>query len=291
MTVVDPEDAPPFSDSCWPVSVECVDDWYDTVLVAADPDADPPVEEHEEPKYTPRQQAYAAALAGQTMRMLTAYRVGGCAITVRPCQRDCVWPTWQVYPVRGYQGSTPWLPVNLGGQWINIGCGHSGGCGCSGVSEVSLHGPAGAVTQVKVDGVPLSPTAYRLDPGGRLVRLDGEQWPICQDLDAPDTEEGTWSVSYVQGVAVDGQGALAAGALAGQYVRACTGGDCDLPTTVTQIVRNGVTVTMAPGAFPNGKTGIKSVDAYLERWNPQGLRSAPMTVWSPDLNRPRGVGQ
>jgi hypothetical protein len=285
--LVDPEDPPDFTDSCWPVDVSCVSDWDDTVVVPADPDADPPVVQHTEPKYTDRQKAYAVALAGQTMRMLTAYRVGGCPITVRPCRRNCTWPTWQVYPVLGYSGSTPWVPVNLGGQWINIGCGHNGGCGCSATYEVALHGPASAVTQVKVDGVVLDPTAYRLDRGGRLVRVDGDGWPLCQNLDAPDTEDGTWSVTYRQGVAVDGQGALAAGALAGQYVRACSGTDCDLPKTVTQVVRNGVTVTLAPGAFPNGKTGVTMVDTYLERWNPTGRRSAPMMVWSPDVRRPR----
>jgi hypothetical protein len=56
---------------------------------------------------------------------------------------------------------------------------------------------------------------------------------------------------------------------------------------VTQVVRNGVTVTLAPGSFPNGKTGVREVDAYLERWNPSGRRGPPMTVWSPDLRRPR----
>jgi hypothetical protein len=285
--LVAPEDAPDFPDSCWPVDVSCVPFWDDTITIPADAEADPPVVEHEEAVYSDRQKAYAVSLAGQTMRMLTAYRVGGCPITVRPCRRSCVWPAWQTYPVRGYNGSSPWVPVNLGGTWINIGCGHDGGCGCSGVSEVSLHGPASAVTEVKVDGVALDAAAYRLDTGGRLVRVDGEEWPICQNLDAPDSEVGTWSVTYRQGVTVDGIGALAAGALAGQYVKACIGAECDLPSTVTQVVRNGVTVTLAPGSFPNGKTGIKTVDAYLERWNPTGLRSAPMAVWSPDIHRPR----
>lgn len=291
MTVVTPEDAPAFSDSCWPVDVSCVADWDDTVTIPGDPDADPPTEDTEAPKYSDREKEHAAALAGQTMRMLTAYRVGGCPITVRPCRSGCTWPAWQVYPVRGYVGSTPWFPVNLGGQWLNIGCGHGDPCACSRVSEVRLHGPASEVTQVKVDGVVLAADAYRLDPGGRLVRVDGEEWPLCQNLDAPDTEEGTWSVTYRQGVPVDGQGALAAGILAGQYVRACTGADCDLPKTVTQIVRNGVTMTMAPGSFPGGRTGIRAVDVYLERWNPGGHRGPRMAVWSPDLHRPRGVGQ
>lgn len=289
MTVVDPGDVP-FPDSCWPVDVSCVDDWADTILIPADPDAEPPVSEHTEPKYSDHAKAYAVALAGQTMRLLTAFRVGGCPITVRPCRAGCSERTWQTYPVVGFSGSTPWFPVNLGGQWLNIGCGCASSCSCSATYEVALHGPASSVTQVKVDGVVLDPSAYRLDPGGRLVRVDGEGWPLCQNLDAADTEDGTWSVTYTAAAAVDGIGALAAGALAGQYVRACTGSDCDLPQTVTQIVRNGVTMTMAPGAFPNGKTGIRSVDAYLERWNPTGARGRISRVWSPDMVRNRPVG-
>jgi hypothetical protein len=46
---------------------------------------------------------------------------------------------------------------------------------------------------------------------------------------------------------------------------------------------------MAPGAFPNGKTGVREVDAYLERWNPSGLRNRPAMAWSPDVDRPRPV--
>lgn len=286
---VDPEDAPDFPDPCWPVDVSCVSDWAETRTIPADPEADPPVVEHEEPVYSDRQRAYAVSLAGQTMRLLTGFRVGGCPITVRPCQSGCTESTWQTYPVVGFTGSTPWFPVNLGGQWLNIWCGHSGGCGCSATHEVALYGPASLVTEVKVNGDVLDPSAYRLDPGGRLVRVDGEGWPLCQNLDAPDTEDGTWSVTYHTGLPVDGIGALAAGALAGQYVRACSGSDCDLPKTVTQIVRNGVTVTMAPGAFPNGKTGIKTVDAYLERWNPSGDRRPRSSAWSPDVARPRPV--
>ena len=224
------------------------------------------------------------------MRLLTAYRVGGCPLTVRPCQAGCSERTWRTYPVVGFDGSTPWFPVNLGGTWLNIACGCLGSCGCSRVSEVLLHGPASAVTRVRVDGDVLDPSAYDLHPGGRLVRTDGGSWPLCQNLDAPDTEPGTWSVTYTAAAQVDGIGALAAGALAGQYVRACSGSDCDLPKTVTQIVRNGVQVTMAPGAFPNGKTGIATVDAYLERWNPTGRRGRISSVWSPDTYSPRPMG-
>lgn len=273
---------PDLPDFCWPVDVSCVSDWD-----ATDPES--PDEEDPLPLYSEADKARAIALAGQTLRFLTAYRVGGCPVVVRPCRAGCAPRTWREYPVTG-AGSTPWFPVNLGGTWLNIGCGCGGdGCSCSRVSEVRLHGPVGAVAEVKVDGEILSPSAYRADPGGRLVRVDGVEWPLCQDMNAPDTEPGTWSVSYTAGAPVDGLGAWVAGILAGEYVRACKGGNCRLPSSVVQIVRDGVTMTLGTGAFPGNLTGITEVDSWVARWNPTGLRSGPV-VWSPDVHGPRTMG-
>lgn len=284
VTVVAP--VPDLPEFCWPVDTSCVPDW-DAWEVTPNPSADPPVVGV--PKYTADAKARAISLAGQSMRLLTGFRIGGCPITVRPCSQGCGEQTWRTYPVRGASGSTPWYPVSLGGQWLNIGCGHTGGCACSTLHEVTLYGQVGAVTTVRVDGAVLDPTAYRVD-GARLVRTDGEPWPLCQNLDAPDTEPETWSVTYTPGAPVDGLGAWAAGVLAGEYVQACTpGGQCRLPSTVIQTVRLGVTQTFAPGAFPDGKTGIREVDSYLEAVNPNGLQGPPM-VWSPDLARPRTTG-
>lgn len=282
MTATPPEELPDLPDFCWPVDVSCVPDW-DAWETEPDPAADPP--EDGVPLYTDAAKARAISLAGQTLRLLTGFRVGGCPVTVRPAARGCREQTWRTYPVAGY-GSTPWQPVSLGGRWLNITCGHATACGCLSTREVRLDGPASSVDEVKVDGVVLDPAAYRLDLGGRLVRLDGEGWPLCQDLAADDDAEGTWSVTYTPGAAVDGLGAYVAGLLAGEYVRACAGGECRLPTGVTQIVRQGVTMTLGTGAFPEGKTGIREVDAYLERWNPHAHTEAPK-VWSPDLARNR----
>lgn len=281
MSETPPEDLPPLPDSCWPVDVSCVP-WWNDWDTAPDPDADPPVVGV--PTYSEADKARAIALAGQSMRLLTGFRVGGCPITVRPAAKGCTERTWRTYPVSG--GSAPWTPVSLGGHWINMVCGHDSGCGCVGARQVRLYGTAGAVTQVKVDGVTLDPAAYRLDPGNLLVRLDGDSWPLCQDLVKADTEPGTWSVTYTPGAAVDGLGAWAAGRLAGEFVKACSGGACDLPVTATQIQRDGVTLTLGVGAFPGGRTGIREVDAYLERWNP-GRLTTPSTVYSPDVRRPR----
>jgi hypothetical protein len=281
---------PDLPDFCWPVDVSCVPDW-DTWAVEPDPDADPPVVGV--PLYSDADKDRAIALAGQTLRFLTGYRVGGCPTLVRPCRKTCGSRTWRTYDAAWSGGSgaqVPWWPVDMGGTWLNIGCGcGGGGCSCTHVSEVRLYGPVGAVVEVKVDGEVLTPQIdYRVDPGGRLVRL-GAEWPLCQDLNLADTEEGTWSVSYTAGAPVDGLGAWVAGILAGEYVRACSGGECRLPTGVTQIIRDGVNMTIGAGVFPGNLTGIREVDAWVARWNPTGLRS-PAVVWSPDRRGPRSMG-
>ena len=262
---------PGLPDACWPVDTSCISGWDDTY--------DP--ENPDGGGYSDTAKASALALAGQTMRLLTGYRVGGCPVTVRPCTKRHRESTW-----RG-QGGPGWRPVQLDGRWLNIGCGHAGGCGCVGAREVRLPAPAGEVVAVVLEGVTLDPSAYRLDTGGRLVRIDGDTWPLTNDLAALDGAPGTWSITYTPGFPVDLLGAQAAGVLAGEYVRACSGGACDLPKgVVTQVQRNGVTVTLTPGAFPGGRTGIQSVDAYLHRWNPHSITVPPM-VWSPDLDHNR----
>lgn len=251
------ETPPELPDSCWPIDTACVSAEWDAWLTTPDPTANPPVVGV--PKYTAAEKARATALAGQTMRMLTGYRVGGCPVTVRPCAgQPC--------------GCRPTVAR----------CDHLGG------REVRLGAQVGTVVAVVIGGATLDPSAYRLDSGGRLVRMDGDVWPARQDLAAPLGDADTWSVTYYPGAAVDGLGAAAAGRLALEYVKACSGGDCKLPSTVTQVVRNGVTITRAPGAFPDGKTGIKEVDAWIARWNPHQL-SAPSMAYSPDLPVHRSV--
>lgn len=267
-----PPELPPLPDYCWPVDTSCVPDWDAT-------------DDTDQPLYSDEAKDRAVSLATQSLRMLTGWRVGGCPVTVRPAAARCREQTYRTYVVAGI-GSTAWFPVSLGGTWLNVGCGHSSVCGCLGLREVTLWGAASSVDEVKVDGVTLDVSAYRLDRGGRLVRVDGEDWPLCQNLAAPDTDTGTWSVTYTPGATVDGQGAWAAGVLAGEFVKACTGVECRLPRNVTQVTRQGVVQTISPETFPGGRTGIHEVDAYIERWNPYGHKTPPM-VWSPELRRPR----
>ncbi len=247
-----PSDGVGASDCLWPIAPGCVDlEGFETDVVVR-----------------------AKVLATATLRSLTAYRVGGCPRTVRPCSASRLHLTSRL-------GVSIWEH----GEWLGNGCACTNACGCHARSVVVLSAPVGEIHEVKVDGVVLNPSTYRLD-GARLLRTDGQAWPTSQDMTLPDTEPGTFSITYLPGYKVDMLGAIAAGLLTYEYAKACSGGQCRLPAGVTQIARQGITMEVGADAFPNQKTGIREVDVFIERWNPHGLRTPPR-VLSPDLDRRR----
>lgn len=249
----------------WPVDEECLENWD---------------------SYSISIQDRALALATNTLRRLTGYRVGGCPITVRPCRSRCVTAAFLPYYARHF---SPW--INTAGMWVNsCGCNPRADCSCADLCEVVLPAPVGAVYEVKIDGVVVPTTDYRVD-GNRLVWTGAGEcgFPLCQDLSQADTQADTFSVRYLNSYPVDGLGAVAAGMLANEYAKACSGGQCRLPSNVTAITRQGVTMEIEGGAFPSGFTGIREVDAYIALWNPEGRRQAS-TVWYPGMNRPRVTG-
>lgn len=224
--------------------------------------------------------AYAEDMAASTLRALTLYQVGGCSRTVRPCAATCN---------PGLLGSLGWSPhINASGNWVNVscGCGRPEPCSCGAVPTVLLPTPVGRVDEVVIDGAVLDPSAYRVDSGGRLVRTDGGSWPLCQDMRAAPGEEGTFTVTYLNAYPVDPLGAWVSGRLAYEYAKSCTGGTCSLPSGITEITRQGITMEIQLDMFAQGLTGIREVDDWTARYNPNRLRRKPR-VYTPDLPEPR----
>ena len=251
-----PEQTPPASGCIWPVDPACGGEFW----TALEEDA----------------QIRAASLATATLRRLTAYRVGGCPVTIRPqpSRGRCFLPgligTWN--PALRQHGT--WLDVGTSEPW-----------------EVLLPPPVGRLDEVKVDGTPLDLADVRIDDGHRLVwQGDGPvPWPSNQDQRLPLTEPGTWSVTYLNAYPVDSLGACAHTILAVEFAKAAAADKrCRLPAGVTAITRQGVSMEIVSGAFPDGLTGIKEVDSYTALWNPRG-RTHPTRIWSPDMPRHRTV--
>lgn len=230
------------------------------------------------------------ALAWTTLFRLSGGNIAICPRIVRPCAARCVPQTWYVAPVTGAtqspwpSGSGSFQPnINVDGNWVNTcGCAIADACSCTQVQEVVLPGVVGDIVSVKLNGAVLDETAYRVDKGNRLVRQDGEPWPLCQDMNEPATSDTAFVVEYYDGFAPDTSLDYAAGLLAIEYYRACTGQECQLPSGVTSIVRQGISMEIANGLFVNGYTGIKAVDAVISIYNPYGHKARP-TIMSPDL--------
>jgi hypothetical protein len=141
--------------------------------------------------------------------------------------------------------------------------------------------PVGAVLEVRVNGEVLPPDAYRVDNGTHLVRTDHGVWP--------GEQSDLFTVTYLNGYPVDSVGQYVGGLLAVEFLNGMIASKkCRLPSSVTSLSRNGVSMEITQGMFPDMRTGINEIDAYLMQWNPNALRRAP-GVYSPDLYRNRQI--
>lgn len=194
--------------------------------------------------------------------------------------------------VMALQVATEILYELTGRQWPGIrttlerpifcfcGCQRASECSCGFLSEVTLsRGPVISVQQVKVYGDVVDPARYRLDGGNRLVwRPDLDpahqnrwgNWPACQMLDRADTEDFTWSVAYTYGRTPPAGGKMAAASLACQLALALApaadeGGACRLPTRVTNITRQGVSMVVLDPLtlIQDGMVGLAEVDLWV----------------------------
>lgn len=234
----------------------------------------------------PAVKARSEALGWSTLSALTGYRVALCPVVIRPCALGCQTGSYYAAPTVATSGSlvpgSGYGPYMSGGNWYNgCGCSSPSDCSCSFVSEILLPEEVGGIASVWLNGAELDPTAYRVDNGRRLVRTDGEVWPMCQDMANSDPAEGGLFVSYYAGVAPNDLLRYAAGVLASEFYKACGNGNCRLPQGVTSVTRAGVTMEIPSGLFPGGATGIHEVDAVIRIYNPFSLK-ARARVMSPD---------
>lgn len=146
----------------------------------------------------------AEAFAWSLLASLTAYQIGVCPVTIRPCSARCA-PAGSIpYAITG-RGSGAALgvgrigmlnPYISGGRWYNAcGCGPRD-CSCESLPTVLLPGPVGGIVSVSLDGVTLPSSAYRVYDGNQLVRTDGQDWPACQDM---SVGEGVTGYSSFEG--------------------------------------------------------------------------------------------
>lgn len=244
----------------------------------------------------------AHLIASEFMWRLTAGRFGWCCETIRPCRKGC--PSWVTMdmPAGMYAGpygawGGPFTPLLIGGKMFNISCSCSGdSCQCGNLCELKLPGPVLEVQEVKIDGQALPISEFSVINRDTLIRQGnqaGECWPWCQRLDLPDTEEGTWSITYLRGRDVPPMGRRAVTALMVEMWKDCGNGGTrcgDLPRNLTQIAREGVTLTkdVRQSLIDAGIPDIPAVYQWVQLVNPYNARG-PSGVFSPDLPSHREV--
>lgn len=240
----------------WPVDAGCFDDVWES-------------------EFDNAVQTRAIALASSTLQRLTGYRVSNCLTRLRPCSGQSCGPIRSRYSY--WAGHPPWMsPYNWNGTWFNAcGC-QPDMCGHTQTNTVWLPQPMGGVDTVWLDGNALDEDIDFRVVGNALIAIDPIVWPLTQDLTLPTTETNTFAVDFYNAIRPDGNAAYACAKLALQYARACTGnGKCDLPASVTSVVRQGVSFTLPSGSFPNGETGIREVDAFIALYNPKHRMVGP----------------
>jgi hypothetical protein len=159
---------------------------------------------------------------------------------------------------------------------------------------VKLSGyPVRRIDEVKIDGAIIAESEYRLDERRYLTRKNNGLWPSCQDMSVDDTESGSFSITYSYGIDPPQIGRDAASQLACEIYKACSGEECALPSGVTRVTRQGITMErtffqrdLATGAW---RTGMPFVDAFLNASNPHGILRSP-TFWAPGPRYARGEG-
>lgn len=244
---------------------------------------------------TPEITGIAAQAASEILYYFTAQRFGLCTVALRPCRDSCYdygWPGWSSWWQYG-SGSYGYYPQPawFNGTWFNLTCGQcTTGCSCTVISETILPGPVKNVVSVTVDGVVLvNGVDYRVDDYRKLVRMNGV-WPLCNDLNAV-SGTGTWEVVAEYGEPVPMLGQLAMGELACNFLGFLLGEDCALPGGVTDITRQGISMTIAEQTTDLLNFFIKFPISYLfvKTYNPSGLQARAQAY---DLDGPtyRAVG-
>jgi hypothetical protein len=155
--------------------------------------------------------------------------------------------------------------------------------------------PVTDIIAIREDGVDQDVTDYHIDVFQYLVKDNGEAFPrwgnwyaASGDVDDDDASRGgfVFEVTVEHGIPAPRLLKRATRALACSLYADSIGGECELPSRVTSLSRNGMSMEIQDfnELLQNGGVGIYEVDLAVRVFNPSGLQS-PSFVWTPDLYR------
>jgi hypothetical protein len=201
------------------------DDWTSIAAIEADPRYCAP-EGSGEPEDDLSEYVLRAT---EAMWVITGRRFGVCTTTVRPRRRGCV------------SGCSPVR------------------CRCD--DGILLHQPMESVDLVMIDGVEF--LDYQVRNGRTIHRTDGESWPPNQDLNLPDTEVDTFSVTYTYGIAPPALVLRATRELAVQFWMLDNDiAGCSLPYGTKTITRQGMTIDIERALESSNRLVNDAANAY-----------------------------
>ena len=153
---------------------------------------------------------------------------------------------------------------------LECGCGcHPCGCGPYEVIHLTADYPILGITEIRIDGVVLDPATYRLEENARVVRVDGEQWPSCNNMGltaGPTTQGAEVEVEYTVGRVPPIELLMAVQELVCELKKACSGdATCALPAHVRAVSRRGTSfeVENVFTLLESGLTGNPIIDHAL----------------------------
>jgi hypothetical protein len=158
-------------------------------------------------------------------------------------------------------------------------CGWPGdGCSCCRLDAIHLPGEDIEILSVKIDGDELTDGMFGwLDQDG-LIRLGADSprtWPGCQKMYLPDTEEGTFSITYEWGL-LPFTAVMASTEIACDLVSGITSQYSKLDRRVITAIMDGVTIDLDPNLLGLFEWTKRLVTQYPG--GPQPL------VWSPEVD-------
>lgn len=223
---------------------------------------------------------------------------GSCGpVTIRPVSRprDVDIRSWLggggAWGYSGSWGSASYYGLSVGGVVSHFGYSQN-----PPVITFSDY-PVNSIDLVLIDGVVIPPNEYELRANRELVRIrptasstptERWGWPTSQIGDLPDTEQGTFSVTYHYGQDPGEMGRLACRKMAEILVLPQFGDTDRFSSRVTSISRQGVSAAVADvmDILSKGDMGVYEVDSWLATVNPTKTTRQSL-VWSPDMGRKR----
>lgn len=190
------------------------------------------------------------ATASSIMTRLSAYTVGTCDVEIRPLEQCPSCRKW---------------------------------C-CGGADALYLQGPFSIpvwdVTKVRLGADEYPESSWRFDRESRLLyRVPPDVWPKRDEKWSNAGEGEAFVVDATVGTPPDAWALDVCARLVAELYLSCTGKKCRLPSNVTSVTAQGISVRLRDNEV---NTFIPELGAWVNGVNPHNAR-LPGTVFSPDL--------